>query len=71
MKDHLLTNNDSRSPIHLHYMRLDTFVRGITDYLGVLPHPLCHRIIHDRSKAPSLRLLKILMIFYLKEETEY
>lgn len=60
-----LTDDDARSPVHLHNVRMDTFVGGITDDLGVLPHALCHRIIHDRGKAPPLRLLKIFMIFYL------
>lgn len=61
-----LTDNDPRSPVHLHDVRMDTFVGGVADDLGVLPHSLCHRVIHDRSEAPSLGLFKIFMIFYLK-----
>lgn len=61
-----LTNNDSRSPVHLHDVRMDTFIGGIADDLGVPSHSLCHRVIHNRSKAPSLCLFKIFMIFHLK-----
>ena len=62
-----LTNNDSRSPVHLHDVRMDTFIGGIADDLGVPSHSFCHWVIHNRSKAPSLCLFKIFMIFHLKE----
>lgn len=65
-KDQQLTNDDSRSPVHLHDVRMDTFIGSIADDLGVLPHSLGHRVIHNRSKASSLCLFKIFMIFYLK-----
>lgn len=66
-KERQLTHNDARSPVHLHDVRVDTFVSGIADHLGVLPHALCHRVIHDRGKAPPLCLFKIFMIFDLKK----
>ena len=62
-----LTNNDSRSPVHLHDVRMDTFIGGIADDLGVPSHSFCHWVIHNRSKAPSLCLFKIFMIFHLRE----
>lgn len=62
-----LTNNDARSPVHLYDVRMDALIGSITDNLGVLPHSLCHRVIHDRGKTPSLCLFKIFMIFYLKK----
>lgn len=63
-----LTNNDSRSPVHLHDVRVDPFIGSIADHLGVLPHSLCHRIVHDGSKASPLCFFKIFMVFYLKKE---
>lgn len=67
-EDHTLTHNDPRSPIHLHNMRLDPFIGSIAHNLGVLPRPLHHRVIHNRSEASPLCLLKIFMIFDLKKK---
>lgn len=70
-EEYTLTNDDPRSPIHLHNMRLNTFIGSIAHNLGVLPRPLHHRVVHNGSEASPLCLLEIFMILDLKKKKDY